>query len=168
MANTLAWVNAVSSAVASPWITGGTPPSNQIIGSNFCVGVRIQPSFNITVTQLGLWIIANMTGDGLIPIGIWTDGGLLLGSVNVNSATATLNAFNYSSLSSSVSLTASSFYRIALCNPPHWYDQQAYTVTADVVDDHSCFVASATLAFPSSTGNAGQAYGIVNFKYTKP
>lgn len=94
--------------------TGGLASS-----SSATRGFRFQATQDLAVTALGVY---DVRGDGLVltsgrsgvDVGLWDDTGNLLGQVLVSGDTTApiLNGFRYANLSTSIDLTANSFYRV--------------------------------------------------------
>ncbi len=108
-------VPAVATAEMIPGLTsfsGGTPFA--VYSTNETLGWRFQVTADgILVTHLGLW--DQLPNDPLLEphlVGLWTDGGVLLGQVTVQVNSPLTDSFRYETLDSAITLNAGAFYRI--------------------------------------------------------
>jgi hypothetical protein len=110
-------------------------------------------------------------------VGLWDDGGTLLGNVTVPSGTTAplVNDFRYANLGSSVNLTANSFYRIGVFyetpNPTEGFfiaenlgTQWNSTVIANVQEYYN--TSTTTLSFPNTSSDSNEAFIGPNFSGT--
>ncbi|NOT37521.1 MAG: DUF4082 domain-containing protein [Saprospiraceae bacterium] len=138
-------------------------PDIEFSNGNWSLGWRFQVNTTSVITSLG--VFDDNGGNGLnaaMPVGLYTDAGVLLASATVPAGTgATLiNNFRYVSIAP-VAVTAGSIYRIAALHINATGDLYGYcggacpTTTAPQVtylDDR--FTSSSTLVFP--TNNSGR------------
>ena len=126
--------------------------SNTTVGLGFTVGAE-----TITVTQLGAW---DEGGNGLTashPVGLFSSGGTLLGSVTVSAGTGDtlLNGYRYATLSSPVALSASTTYVIGAYftsgGPDAWRQNTTDgVVTSDVATYYTAYANGTGLTFPNN------------------
>ncbi len=130
------------------------------------VGFYFQALVNMTVTQLGIWVVS---GNASIQTCYLYDngGGNILGQVNINAA-GQPTGFAYTALGSPVSLSSGTTYVLV------------YSVTSGVDQFYNSDTTLTTTADISITGNtygyqlaqqtvgAGTSFGPPSFKYTKP
>lgn len=154
------------------WVTGGVPTGALNTDGGVTIGVQFTPTANITVTALGFWVHAN-TEDN-IPLGIWADGGTLLGTVTLKLSNYSNGTMGYTNLATAIPLTSGSTYRIAgipkLTSTGAYYDSTgtAPTLTSDATLNGSCYHIGLTLTFPETTTSPGLMGGPCSFTYTKP
>lgn len=152
---------------SNPFVTGQTLvwPRNDFtasLGFKFTVGAA-----NVTVTDLGRWVISGNSGMHLLSLCSGTDGGAptTLGSVTVNASGATIAAYLYGSITP-VTLTAGVSYYIfsdEVNGQDFWYDNNGtLTGSADGTVVGSRYVFGGSIQAASS-GSVG--YVPPNFKY---
>ncbi len=149
------------------FITGqslGTPRSNFTaeLGCVIVVG-----GSNITVTQLGRWVISGNSASHLLKIRKASDASVV-GSVSVNTSGATTGAFLYGTLGSPITLNASETYYLLSEETnmgDEWYDNDTTVTSTAVASVDSAGYYDGTLHAP---GSAGQTYVLVSFKYSSP
>jgi len=143
-------------------------PAPFTIGYAFTVG-----SNNLTVTSLGIW---DRNSDGLAQshdVGLWTTGGSLLGSVTVPSGNATtlIGQFRYNTLSSSVTLTANTTYKIGAFYAAGGGDAYIEAVNNSTYDTNfssvgpGWYIQASSLQFPDAPGS-GIGYIGPNAQFT--
>ena len=158
----------------SPWITAqaiGTARNNATleVGIAFTVG-----GSNLTVKELGRWVLSGNSSTHVLNLCSGTVGGTrtVLGTVTVNTSGAGAGAYLYGTLSSSVTLTASTTYFLFSAETnggDQWSDDVGTTITTNTSvasprASHSAAYwdgASITIA----TDGPAHLYGPVNFKY---
>lgn len=152
---------------SNPLITGQSLVSprhdfTSSLGFAFTVGAA-----NITVTDIGRWVISGNSGTHLISLCSGTDGGppTTLASLTVNTSGATSGAYLYGSITP-VTLTAGVTYYIfsdELNGGDFWYDNNdTLTSTADATIIGSRYVSGGNIQAASSGTNG---YVPPNFKY---
>jgi MYXO-CTERM domain-containing protein len=152
-----------TSAVA---ISGGTLDDDDDTN-----GWRFQALSDINVVSLGVW---DESGDGLpadVDVGLWTDGGTLLGSVTVGSGTSRPldDGFRYQDLLTAIPLATSQFYRVGSSANVGGIDYRGrVTVVSDpaIAYDKGYYASSSnSLTFPSTAaGTSGYFFG-GNFQF---
>lgn len=154
------------------WVTGGVP-TGVFTPSRNTLGVQFTPTANITVTALGYWVHGTTEDD--IPIGIWTDAAVQLGTLTLHMANYSNGTMGYTNLAAGIPLTAGTTYRIAGLPASQnisggYYDNTgaAPTVMSDATLVGTCYHIGTTLTFPEVTTGPGTMAGPVSFKYTKP
>lgn len=148
-----------------PFITGQTPGTLQTsdfggrLGFKFTVG-----GSNITVTDLGGWIITGSTQDRILSI-------VNTSNVDVVSATlliagTTAGQFNYVSITPTVLNASTSYYMFMQTGTDDWHDQG----TVDSNTSVATVIFSAYSNEPTSSiidnGTGALMFGPVNFKYS--
>ena len=161
--------------VNPPAVTQSAPPASiimvtgQTLGTSYnqftgSLGFQFVPTSNITITDLGRWVIS---GNSLTHVvGIYNSSCVLLGSVTVNCSGATPSQYLYGHLTSGVSLVAGQTYSIQTTElsggDVFYLDSTTITTTGDVGTLSSIFS-------PCTVHAAGAfSYGPVNAQYTKP
>jgi len=147
-------VSAHAAPVSAVAISGGS-----VLADNDTNGWRFQALSDINVVSLGAW---DENGDGLpadTDVGLWTDGGTLLGSVTVGSGLsgALDDGFRYEDLLTAIPLTTGQFYRVgSSANVGTIEYREDVTVVSDpaiAYDDGYYAGSSNSLTFPSSPGS---------------
>jgi hypothetical protein len=145
-------------------------------GGDYTVGFRFVVGANsLSVDMLGIWDNSPTGLLGAHDVAIWTDTGTLVGSVTVPSGTSgtLIGDFRYATLSSPVTLTASTAYRIGAHMPAStgeaFLDPSAFSVTS-AINTVAAFYGGpgASIAFVvnSSGVPAPSAYLGPNFNYS--
>jgi len=147
------------------------PVGEAAFGSgNFTVGWSFTANEDILVTDLGYY---DRGADGLADdhlVGVWTIGGMLLGSATVTNANVLDGLFRYASISSLL-LSAGMDYVIGALNS-NSADGYIASVSFSTPDEISFiqgrFAGGGSLAFPGSVDNTGGAsiFG-ASFKFTE-
>lgn len=158
-----------SSALAgTSFVTGqtlGTPRSDtQELGMEITIG-----GSNVTVTQLGLWVVSGNAGTHNVRIysGSAPGAHTLLETVSINTSGQPVG-WLYTTLGSPRVLSASTKYQIwrTTDGTDSYYDSDTtLTVTAVATVDSASYRAGANI---SASGGAGNCFGPVNFKYSSP
>ncbi len=159
----------ISSASSGPFITslgvGSTRNDFDILaGYEITIG-----GANITVTELGRWVISGNSASHAISIisGATGSGGTTVGTVTVNTSGATASAFLYGTLGSPIVLTAGVTYAVVsheVNGGDLWLNENTTTTTTgDASIIHSKF------KIDGGTWNAGGStnvgFVLPNFKY---
>ncbi|MBI4471985.1 MAG: PEP-CTERM sorting domain-containing protein [Acidobacteria bacterium] len=140
----------------------------------FTVGYQFKVGSNsLAVSSLGIWDGKNDgTGDGADGlkvahgVGLWTEGGTLLGSVTVPAGTAgaLVDEFRYASLTTAIALTSGLTYRIGAFygstdGEPFRNDNNPTPPVSTVANTfRSAFAVGGSLAFPATTSTADKAF----------
>jgi hypothetical protein len=142
--------------------TPGTARNN----STAAFGINFIADSNMTVTELGRWVISGNSQTHTVTIR--NNAGASLGSVSID-ASSGAGAFKYAVLSSPVSLTAGNRYWILSDETnggDQWYNgDSAVSFTADFSSIFSAYFVSVG-DFGSEV--SGKNHGPVSFKYTIP
>jgi hypothetical protein len=155
----------------TPWILTQTPesPRNDVDG---CVGVGFTVGgSNITVTDLGRWVISGNSQSHTISL--LDNSGTVLASVAVATSAAPIGDYKYGSITPTV-LTAATIYWVASAETnggDQWYNTintsaPGYTTTSAANTAFKAFDTTGACggAAPSS-GGTDNAFVPVNFKY---
>jgi hypothetical protein len=151
----------------SPAVTGFTVGS---IFSSFnadeTIGWRFQALGDLDVSSLGYW--DQTPGDNLAStheVGLWTDAGALLGSITVQVNSGLVGSFRYEPLSSPISLTSGSFYRVGARDTDTDSDNYTSAVSGITTDVNIFFNQSIVspngsgFAFPSTLSGSQGRFG---------
>ena len=173
------------SVVAASGGGGGSGDTSFITGqtvgtlrADFTASVGMQVTIagtDVVVTQLGRWVISGNSQTHILriysdPFGTPT----LLGSVTVNTSGATAGAYLYGTLSSPVTLTASTAYVIVSDETnggDQWSGSDAsVTHTAVATVDQAVYRGGATGGSGTfgAGGSTNNAFGPIAFKYSSP
>lgn len=153
---------------STTFITSGHGSTTQ--AGNFAVGYAFTPSFNITITDVGLMMIAGNTGSHVVYIksaeALCT---IIATSSAINFSGQTPGNYIYTHLSSPVSLTAGTQYQIQgdyFTGSDLFYDDNVTLVsTSDGVINESTYYDGSSCHI-----NTSGSFGFIgpNFKYTNP
>jgi len=145
---------------SNPAVTGQSLGTlrNDYTGS---VGFRFLVNTNITVTDLGRWVVSGNSGTHAVKIHGPGGSYSTLATGNVNTSGATAGAYAYQSITP-LSLTSGLYYRIEsdeTSGGDQWYDTDTtISTTGDITDDgHS--------VNGTGSGSGNDSYVPVNFKY---
>jgi len=123
---------------------------------------------NITVTDLGRWVVSGNSGSHVLTLD--NASGTVLASVSVNTSGAPAAAFLYGSITPTV-LTASTQYFVgsaeANVGDLFYDDPTTVTTTGDATVNASAFTSDGACVAGAPSGNTGglHSYGPVSFKY---
>ena len=160
----LTFVSLVSVGFAGPAIISFTSPA--LFGSqDNSLGYQFHVNSNIGVSALGYWDVGGLNNTHAV--GIFSSGGLLLGSANVGPGASVIGNFGYANLGSTLNLSSGQDYFIAgtTLGNDNWVFQANGIVTDPSVNYVGSFFVSGTsgvLTFPSAPA-AGRQYMEVNF-----
>lgn len=153
----------VAGGGSTSWMTSDPTGSTRnnftgCVGGQFTVG-----GSNITVTELGLWVVSGNTET--VTVKIWLNGGASVCTVNIN--TTGLSGWVYAP--ASATLNASGVYNIqrSVTNGGDlFFDIYTPSTTAVATEDHYNYDASCLGSdYP---GDAGTIFAGLNFKYSSP
>jgi hypothetical protein len=157
----------VNAAPSTAFVTGQTLGSlrndySNWVGFRFTVG-----SSNITVGELGRWVVSGNSGTHTVKLVLASTGADVSGgTVSIATSGATAGQFKYVALGSSVTLLANTTYYIVSQESnggDQWYDLNT-TLTSTSVATINSPVYGTTGAWSTPSG-AGQSFVPVSFKY---
>jgi hypothetical protein len=157
----------ISTSSSTAFVTGQTLGSlrndySNWVGFRFTVG-----SSNITVGELGRWVVSGNSGAHTVKLVLASTGADVSGgSVSIATSGATAGQFKYVALGSPVTLLANTTYYIVSQESnggDQWYDLNT-TLTSTSVATINSPVYGSTGAWNTPSG-AGKGYVPVSFKY---
>jgi len=155
--------------VMTPFVVNATPGTPKQDFTGFAgMAIKVGPN-SLTVYALGRMFAQGNANSHTVKIVDATSGlDVMGGSVSVNMAGGTLNAFVYAALAAPITLNANAaFYVVSseIAGGDFFYDNDTTVQTTTAASVTSAVYTDATTPF-TPTASAGHTYGPVDFKYS--
>lgn len=153
------------------WISSFTPGTARG-GALAWAGHKFTTTTTVSVSGLGIWVVPTTSGDvHTVKLVVAATGADVPGgSVSISTVGAPTGAFKYVSLSSAVTLAASTAYYLVASEPGGqelWLDYDSVmTVTAVANPNGTVYNSSASGGTWTEVGTAGQNYVGLDFQYS--